>query len=263
MKRFTIWGKVWLRRIVSAGFWLLIWQLLSMRLPEILFAGPVQTVQSLLVLLGKTEFWLSIGHSMFKIAGGFIGAFMAGCMSGAACYALPWLGALVAPAAQIMKSVPVACFAVVALIWIPSDNISALVCFFVVFPVVFVNVNSGLCQTSPELLEMARVFHVPRWKRVCYLYLPQAVTFLLSGCRVAVGMAWKAGVAGEIIGLPRYSIGEQLYLSKLYLNTADLFAWTAVIIMVSLLCEGLMMRLLGRIQGRWAKTNENSVPEGE
>ena len=83
------------------------------------------------------------------------------------------------------------------------------------------------------------------------VYLPAVMPYLLSACRVSVGMALKAGVAGEIIGLPRWSIGEQLYLSKLYLNTADLFAWSFVIIVLSVALEKLLVCFVSRMQRKW------------
>ena len=101
------------------------------------------------------------------------------------------------------------------------------------------------------MLEMARVFALSRGKRLRAVYLPAVVPYVLGACRVSVGMALKAGVAGEIIGLPRWSIGEQLYLSKLYLNTADLFAWSLTIIALSLLLEKLLVYAAAALQKKW------------
>jgi NitT/TauT family transport system permease protein len=61
-------------------------------------------------------------------------------------------------------------------------------------------------------------------------------------------MCWKAGVAAEVIGLPSGSIGERLYQSKIYLETAQLFAWTAVIILASVLLERFLIKILEYIQ---------------
>ena len=48
-------------------------------------------------------------------------------------------------------------------------------------------------------------------------------------------MAWKAWVAAEVIGLPSGTIGEKLYDAKVYLNTVDLFCWTVLIVLLSVL----------------------------
>ena len=163
----------------------------------------------------------------------------------------PFVRILIEPAVQIMKSVPVACFVVVALIWIRSAWISVLTAFFAVFPAVYINLDEGLRSVSGKMLEMARLFRLSGGRRIRAVYLPAVMPYLLSACRVSVGMALKAGVAGEIIGLPRWSIGEQLYLSKLYLNTADLFAWSFVIIVLSVALEKLLVCFVSRMQRKW------------
>ncbi len=251
MKASTIWDKCWVRRLTAAAFWLAVWQAVSMPLPNLLFAGPVQTVQSLFSMVTESDFWLSIAHSLGKIAGGFALAFVLGCLLAALAYRCPFVRILLEPAVQIMKSVPVACFVVVALIWIRSAWISVLTAFFVVFPAVYINLDEGLRSVDPKMLEMARLFRLSGGKKWRAVYLPAAMPYLLSACRVSVGMALKAGVAGEIIGLPRWSIGEQLYLSKLYLNTADLFAWSFVIIVLSVVLERLLVRVAAGMQRKW------------
>ena len=71
--------------------------------------------------------------------------------------------------------------------------------------------------------------------------------YLLTGCRLGLGLCWKAGVAAEVIGVPTGSIGEKLYHAKIYLNTPDLFAWTIVIILISFLFEKLFLGLVRKI----------------
>ena len=145
------------------------------------------------------------------------------------------------------KSVPVASFVILALIWAGSRNLSIFIAFIVVLPVIYVNTISGLESTDQKLLEMAAIFRLPLWKRVRFIYLPALVPYLLSACRTALGMSWKSGVAAEVIGLPDHSIGERLYLSKIYLETADLFAWTLVIITISALFEHIVLYLISRL----------------
>lgn len=251
MKASTIWDKHSVRWIVAVVFWLGLWQAVSLALPKLLFAGPVQTVQSLFSMIGTADFWLSIGCSIGKIAGGFALAFVLGCLLAILAYRTALIHVLLEPAVQIMKSVPVACFVVVALIWVRSAWISVLTAFFVVFPVVYINLQQGLANVDEKMLEMVRVFCLSGGKRLRAVYLPAVIPYVLSSCRVSVGMALKAGVAGEIIGLPRWSIGEQLYLSKLYLNTADLFAWSLTIIALSLLLEKLLVSAAAALQQKW------------
>lgn len=251
MKVSTIWDKCWLRRLVAAAFWIMVWQGVSLTLPTVLFAGPVPTVQRLLAMLPEKELWYSLCCSLGKVGTGFMLAFLLGTVFAIFSYHSRLIRLLLEPAVQIMKSVPVACFIVVALVWVRSDQISVLTAFFVVFPIVYINLSEGMHSVDRKMLEMAQVFRLSRRKSLQAVWLPAVMPYLLTACRVSVGMALKAGVAGEIIGLPRWSIGEQLYLSKLYLDTAGLFAWSLIIIALSLALEKLLLLAIARIQKQW------------
>ena len=231
-------------------FWLAVWQIISLVTPEILFASPFRTVTALGRLGVQSNFWLSIAHTLGKTVFGFALAFVVGSLLAVVCHRSILLRALLEPAVQLMKSVPVACFVVVALIWMSSSWISVLVSLFVVFPVTYVSLEDGLSRLDVGLEEMAEVFRVPLGKRVRLLYVPQLLPGVLAGCRVSIGMCWKASIAGELIGLPMHSIGEQLYLSKFYMSVDELFAWTAVIIVISVLFEKAFARLLIGFQRR-------------
>lgn len=221
-----------------------------MVLPKVLFAGPVQTVQSLLFLFPSGAFWKTVTNSMLKIMAGFFAAFALGALLAVLANRIRVVEAFLSPAIWIMKSVPVACFIIVALIWIKSPQISMLTAFFVVFPVTYHAMLEGLAQMDVQLMEMAQVFRVPKGKYFKFVALPQVMPYVVSSCKSTVGLAWKSGIAGEIIGLPDYSIGERIYLAKLYLNIADVFAWAIVMITLSIVCEKVILRILKRTELR-------------
>lgn len=238
-------------------FWTATWYILDLYVPDILFAGPLDTWKSVCRQIQTALFWKSILYSLSKITVGFLLAFLSGLLLAILCYFIRPIAFLLEPAVQVMKTVPVACFIIIALIWMSSKNISILVAFFVVFPVVYTNLSYGLRQVDPKLLEMAAIFRIPPVKKLRALYLPQIMPYLFSSGQLGVGMAWKAGVAGEIIGLPDCSIGDQLYLAKLYLNIDDLFAWTVIIIGISLLCEKFVIYILQHLDQRWQRGLEH------
>ena len=134
-----------------------------------------------------------------------------------------------------------ASFIILVLIWVPSRNLSVVISFLMVFPVMYTNLLKGIESTDRNLLEMAQVFRISLPRRIRYIYVSQVLPFFRAGCSVALGLCWKAGIAAEVIGIPEQSIGEMLYNAKIYLNTPDLFAWTVVIVMISLLFEKLFL----------------------
>lgn len=156
-----------------------------------------------------------------------------------------------------MKTVPVASFVILALIWTGSKNLSVFISFLVVYPMIHVNTRAGLISADRELLEMAEVFHISFIRRALYIYRTALYPYLKSACRTALGMGFKSGIAAEVIGVPDGSIGEGLYLAKIYLSTAELFAWTVVIILVSSLFEKGFLWILKKCAGKGAYVNES------
>lgn len=233
------------RRIAIIIFWTTAWQAASLLIDNsIVFVGPWDVTRAFSLLLSEPGFWTSIASSFGKISIGFLSAFLCGILLGSLAYGHCLLKDFLYPMVALMKSIPVASFVILALIWIGSKNLSVFISFSVVFPVIYINTIAGLESTEPGLLEMAKVFSVPLPKRIHYIYLPTLLPYLSSGCKVALGMSWKSGIAAEVIGVPAGTIGENLYMSKIYLDTADLFAWTIVIILVSSLFEKLFLLLI-------------------
>lgn len=125
------------------------------------------------------------------------------------------------PYVTAIKSVPVASFIIICLIWMSTRQLAVFISFLMVFPVIYSNTLQGIKSADGALLEMARVYRVPFSRRLGYIYAPQVKPFLLSGCSVALGMSWKSGVAAEVIGVVGGSIGERLYEAKVYFQMTD------------------------------------------
>ena len=227
--------------------WLAVWQLTSMALDNTIFlVSPVRAVLRLGELAVTGVFWSSIAFSFLRIVGGFLLALLAGTVLGALSSRFLRVRELLAPVVLAIKSIPVASFIILALFWFSSRNLAVLISFLMVFPVIYTNVLAGIQAVDRPLLEMARVFRLPSVRTARYVYLPQVYPFFRSACGVALGLCWKAGVAAEVIGMPQGSIGERLQQAKIYLNTPDLFAWTLVIVLISLGFEKLFLFLLKR-----------------
>jgi NitT/TauT family transport system permease protein len=233
------------RKLIIIVFWMGLWQILSMvSKDKIFFVGPVDVIESLAGQLVRADFWISIASSMGKIGAGFLGAFLLGIVNGILAFRFSVIRELLSPIMSVIKSVPVASFVILALIWTGSKNLSIFIAFLVVLPIIYTSTISSLNSTDEKLLEMAEVFSMKGWYKAIAIYKPALMPYLISSCRVALGMAWKSGIAAEVIGVPALSIGERLYTSKIYIDTAGLFAWTLVIVLLSILTEKLFLILL-------------------
>lgn len=236
------------RFCVRAGvvlFWLLVWQAAAMAIgQEILLVSPLRVMQTICVIALTEHFWFSIFSSFFKILCGYLLALLLGTLFAGVSYVSHVVRELLYPLINVMKSTPVASFVVLALLWIRSENLSVLISFLMAFPIVYQNLSEGLDQTDRKMLEMASVFCMKGVRRVLYIYIPSVSPFFVSAASLSVGLCWKSGIAAEIIGIPKTSIGGALYQAKLFLSTGELFAWTLVIILISIIFEKTVLTLL-------------------
>lgn len=236
--------KTLLRRTGILLFWLLLWQSVSWLLHRPIFlVGPAETLQALIRLALQPVFWQSVCSSLGRISAGFMLAFSLGILCGCMAYAWPFFGEWIAPVITLIKTVPVASFVILALIWTGADHLATVISFLVVFPMICLSTRAGLQAADTQLLEMAQVFHIRLLPKIWHIYRPAAAPYLLNACQTALGMCWKSGIAAEVIGTPDHSIGEKLYMSKIFFSTDELFAWTAVVIILSFLFEKLFLRL--------------------
>lgn len=238
-----------LRRLLPALFWILVWQLISMAVGHrLLLASPLETLVRLTELIQTADFWLSVLFTLGHILAGFFAAVILGTIFGALSAEFDWMGELLSPLLSVIKSIPVASFVIVALIWVPSKRLSVLISFLIVLPLIYAAMLDGLTHIDPKLRQMAQVFRMPVLNRILSIDLPTVLPRLISSASVAIGLAWKSGVAAEVIGIPTGSIGERLYKAKVYLATPDLFAWTLTIVLASMLCERALRGLLKQAQ---------------
>jgi NitT/TauT family transport system permease protein len=242
-------------KVFAIAFALMVWQLLAAAIGKsILLVTPFEVMVRLTELIVTRDFLSSVMFSFVRIVSGYLLALAAGSALAALAGKYHMAEVLLWPFMTAIKSVPVASFIILCLIWLSSGSLGIFISFLLVLPIIYTNMLHGLRSTDRKMLEMAEIFNVTRLRRLKYIYLPQLKPYMVSACSVSIGLSWKAGIAAEVIGIPAGSIGERLYEAKIYLDSADLFAWTAVIVAVSVLFEKLFLHLVKVSYARLERT---------
>ena len=235
-------------RLGAVAVWLLLWQLASMAVGlPLLLPSPLAVLLRLGQLCTGADFWLTVASSLLRILLGFLLGVLFGTALAGLCWRFRLIDVLARPLLGVLKSTPVASFIILALVWGKTTWLATVISFIMVLPLIYANVREGIDSADRQLLEMAQVFRLSRRKTFRYCYLPAILPFFLSAVSSALGFAWKSGIAAEVLGRPARAIGSQIYDSKIYLETPDLFAWTLVVILLSVLLERLAVRFV-----RWA-----------
>ena len=222
------------KRLGIALFWLLLWQLLALLIRNpVLLVGPWETLLALVRMLPTAEFRRAVAGSVGHILGGFLLGAVLGLSLAFLSYRRPFFRDLLRPVIGVMKAVPVVSFVVLVLIWAGSRMLSLYVTAAVVLPILYLNTLEGLLGTDKKLLELAEAYQMTLPACLRGIWLPQLRPQLLGAFQLAVGMAWKSGVAAEVIGQPLGSLGNSLYRAKIYLETDKVLAISAVTALLS------------------------------
>ena len=234
-----------LRTLAVLAFWLIVWALAAAAVgTELLLPGPVQVWQKLCALAGTKVFWLTLGKSVLRVSTGILSAAILGVLVGLLTHKSAFAREILSPVMTLLKSTPVASFIILALVWLGRGIVPVVIAGLIVLPVVWANTAAGLAAIEPQLLELAQVFKLPYVRILRRIVWPSVLPYLRSALRSALGLGWKAGIAAEVLTVPPYSIGKGIYDAKLYLETTELFAWTAAVVLLSFLIEKVLLRLV-------------------
>ena len=238
-----------LRGAASLLFWAALWQFAAWQVASPLFLpGPLAVAKRLGQLAVTVPFWQTAALSLCRVLLGMLWGTVLGAFLACLACASRWLDALLSPAVQVIRATPVASFILLVFLWTNRDQVPVIIAALMVLPVVWGNVVRGIRECDGKLLELARAYRFSRMKTARLILLPSVRPYFLSALTTSMGLAWKSGVAAEALVWPRLAIGTQIYNTKLYLETADLFAWTLVVILLSLTLEQLVCALIRRVE---------------
>ena len=222
----------------------------------LLLPTPFAVIKTIGTLSLTADFWLSISVSLVRILLGIALALLLGVLLAMLTVKSPFCHHLFSPLLTLCKATPVASVIFLVLLWVGRDQVPLFIAFIMALPIVWSNVREGLLQTDRKLLEMAQIFGLSKKEKLFAIRIPSLYPYFLAACRSAIALAWKAGIAAEVLCLPKRSIGLGIYEGKMYLETDALFAWTLVVILISALVEWGTLALLKKAQKHTHKEEE-------
>lgn len=224
-------------------FWIGLWWLSSILLnKEVVLPSPVVVAERLAANIITAEFWIVTFISLFRIAAGFLLALALGLLISFAAFFNNAVNRLFSPLISVLRAMPVASYIILLYMMLSNSIIPVVTAFLIVLPVVWENTITGLKSADEKLLEVCKTYGINGLKRLKIYYFPSLKPYFHATILASMGMAWKAGVAAEVLTTPKFSIGKELNNAKVYLDSADLFAWTAVVILLSFLIEYFIKR---------------------
>lgn len=236
----------WARAFIALAFWIGVWYAVYFAVSQDVFIpSPNQVIERVFSLSKTSEFWLTSCFSLLRIMIGWVFGVLLGTVLAFVTKKILLLDAVFSPLISIIKATPVASFILLAYVMLEKEVIPSFISLLMVLPIVWGNVAQGIDSVPKGFRELEKVYRLPFKKRLRKVELPAVRPFFEAACKTTLGLSWKAGIAAEVLCQPEISIGSELWASKVYIETVDLFAWTTVVVVLSILIEKLVSRLLG------------------
>lgn len=228
-----------------AAFWIAVWQLLYLYIGNIyILPSPLSVWEKIIELTQNSEFWITIATSFVNIFKGFLLAQITGILLAVITAKFRIADAVFAPAMAIIKATPIASFIILLLVLLGKESVPETAAFLIVLPTVWENISSGIKSFDKTLLEVTKIYKFTLFKKIKIFYLPSIMPFFTPAVKATLGMAWKAGIAAEVICNIANTIGGKIYDTKVYLEIPELFAWTAVTVIFSIILEKILLYLI-------------------
>ena len=239
MKTSILLNKI-IKGLAAVIFWIAVWYLAAIMIGKELFLPyPHKVLKRLFVLAAEKSFWETVGASLLRIVLGFCYGVLLGFCLGVVTYKISVAKTLLSPMIRVIRATPVVSFILLAFLWLDNDTIPVFIALLMVVPIVWQNVLAGLESRDMRLKEMARVFKLSPLKTFVKITFPELKPHFYSGCLTSLGLAWKSGIAAEVISYPKVAIGKEMNNAKVILETADVFVWTVTVVVLSLLLEAV------------------------
>ena len=248
-----------IQKLLAPAFWLGVWQICAFLVDrsvqgkgnELLLPYPATVWSALLEQAEQALFWQSILATLLRVVLGLVLGAAFGTLLAALTCLSPWCDRLFSPAIRVIRAAPVASFILLVILWTGRSNVPTVIAAMMVLPVVWDSLSQGIRATDPKLLELGRAYRFSRKKILTLIYLPSLRPYIFSALTSGAGLAWKSGVAAEVLCLPRPALGTQIYSTKYLLEIPQLFAWTTVTVALSLVLEAILRRAMARWGKGW------------
>lgn len=241
-----------LHTFLSIIFWIAVWYGLALIKNNSLYLPtPLEAITSLSHIIWEPDFWLNIGFTLLRVMLGLAISMVIGIVLGIAAGLVNFIDVLMSPFVTTIKSIPIISIIIMALLWLGSSFLPIFICILLCSPIVYTNVLHGMRAVDKGLLEMTTIYKLPFFTVVKSIYIPSLKPHIFSALMVCTGLSWKSVITSEVLSWPKYSMGSGLYATKIYLDTPGLFAWTLVIILLSITLEKSVHRLFdSKVIGR-------------
>ncbi|QDL11328.1 nitrate ABC transporter, permease protein [Brasilonema octagenarum UFV-E1] len=242
--------------IIAIAIFLVLWQLFAWT-PGATLPGPIQVIQDTWILIlypfydrGGTDkglFW-QILASLQRVAIGYSLAAIVGISLGIVIGTSKVMSRALDPMIQLFRTVPPLAWVPISLAALRQNEPAALFVIFItaIWPIL-INTAVGVKQIPQDYNNVAKVLQLSRREYFFNILIPAALPYIFTGLRIAIGLAWLAIIAAEIIMSGIVGIGFFIWDAYQNNKVSEIILALVYIGVVGLILDKLMVWVQSKI----------------
>ena len=240
-------------KFLSMFFFFIIWEGVALYIDNsLLFPRVSEIFLSLKNLVASGDFTLILWKTLSRFFISIVFSLILAIIFSVASYRYEVIGFLLFPFIIFLRAVPTIAIIIVVLIWSSVERVPIVVGMLILFPILYESILGGIKNVDKNLLKMSKVFKVPTKRVVRDIYIPSIYYSISSNIPSYIGLTFKVIIAGEVLSQESLSIGGEIFINKIYLESSNIFAWIIVVIVLNYLLEKGLKTINSRVC-RWEK----------
>lgn len=234
---------------IAIAIFLVLWQLFAL-IPGATLPGPIQVIQDTWILIfwpfydnggiDKGLFW-QILASLKRVAISYTLAAIVGIGLGILIGVNQTMSKALDPLFQLLRTVPPLAWVPISLAALRQNEPAALFVIFItaIWPIL-INTAVGVTQIPQDYNNVAKVLQLSRKEYFTNILIPAALPYIFTGLRIAIGLAWLAIIAAEIVMSGIVGIGFFIWDAYQNNNVSEVILALVYIGVVGLLLDKFM-----------------------
>lgn len=238
---------------ISLLFFMIVWEGIARTVDnELIFPSLVSIFTSLTDIVQRQDFSSIIFHTIKRTGMSIAVSIVLGVVCSTLSYRYRFFYLLFFPFLTFLKSIPTIAVIILVLIWSSAEMVPFVAAVMILLPLFYENILGGIDSIDKDLLKMADIYKVSLIDTIRGIYIPSIYFFIAPSFPSTAGLALKVVIAGEVLAQESLSIGGEIFMGKIYLESSAIFAWIIIVIGINFVLD-LGIKYFNKRIGRWRK----------
>ncbi|MDR3258428.1 MAG: ABC transporter permease subunit [Fusobacteriaceae bacterium] len=221
-----------------------LWQILAIYIDNQLFFPRIQNViLSIKDIIRNDNFFFIIFNTLLYLLTSFILSGILSIIMAALAHKFKLFCDMLNLLFSIINSLPSLIIIILVIIWSDIKFVPLAVSITIVVPIFYSNILSGINSISNDIVDICKVYKISNFNIIKKIYIPGIFFYIAPTLGTIISINLKIILASEILSQKSNTIGGEIFINKIYLNTSNIFAWIIIVFLINI-CISKIIKII-------------------